>query len=450
MKKIITLIILILLNTSIPYTFGKSNAIKETSIPADAKKVNEVDSKARKKNSNLFSKIFHAPPEKPIPNIRTDIFEVYFIDGFKYKKPANYARTAAVQALVQEINQAEISVDFAVFGFSSQPELLKSLLKARSRGVQIRWVTDMTPWNFNFYNSGTKEVLKAIPTCVTDYLTDKKLLEYHLSKGWKTYNGTLMHNKYFVIDNKVVWTGSTNISSACSGGYNTNVSILIRSEEIANLYTQDFEKMYVEKSFHRDKAVLYKKDIALKDNSDAQIYFSPTNKILYEGILPVIDNSKNYVYMPIFYLTSEPIFDALKNAQKRGVDVKIIADAHYATDQHSKIKELREAGLLIKVENWGGKMHMKSLIVDDEYSIFGSCNFTKSGINQGDENMVILKNFIIAKKFKEKFESYWIIIPDKWLYETPKPEGPDSFGSCSDGLDNDHDGLIDKNDPDCQ
>lgn len=63
--------------------------------------------------------------------------------------------------------------------------------------------------------------------------------------------------------------------------------------------------------------------------------------------------------------------------------------------------------------------------------------------------MVILENPIIAKKFKEKFNFYWKIIPDKWLYKTPQAEGPDSLGSCSDGLDNDHNRLIDKADPKC-
>ena len=50
---------------------------------------------------------------------------------------------------------------------------------------------------------------------------------------------------------------------------------------------------------------------------------------------------------------------------------------------------------------------------------------------------------------KRIFLEYWKIIPDNWLYATPKPEGKDSIGSCSDGLDNDHNGLTDKEDPNC-
>lgn len=416
-------------------------------IPDEAKKINEVDSEQNKREGR--KQLFHKKPEKPVPLAHTANIDLYTIDGFNYKKPANYARTATVQALIKEIDKAQCSIDFAVFGFSSQPELMEAILKAQKRGVKVRWVVDMTPWNFNFYG-GTKYALKQLPDYASDYLADKKLLEKYQARGTTTFNGNLIHDKYFIIDKKVVWTGSTNISSSCSGGYNTNNAVVVYSDKIADLYTQDFNKMFEQKLFHKEKPVLYAKNIVLNDGSVVSVFFSPNPNILSDGVLPVIDNAKNYIYMPVFYLTSEPIFEALLKAQKRGVDVKIIADAHYATTQHSKIDEIRGLGLKVKAENWGGKMHMKSLIADDEYIIVGSCNFTNTGIKNNDENMMIIKNPVLAKAFKSKFENYWQIIPEKWLYATPQPEGVDSIGSCSDGLDNDHNGLTDKADPKCQ
>lgn len=418
-----------------------------TKIPDEAKKINEVDSEQNK--SRQIKPIFHKKPEKPIPLARTESLDLYTIDGFNYKKPANYARTGTIQALIKEIDKAQCSIDFAVFGFSGQPELMSAIQKAQKRGVKVRWVVDMTPWNFNFYN-GTKYAIKDLPNYASDYLADKKLLEKYQAKGATNFNGNLIHDKYFIIDKKVVWTGSTNISTSCSGGYNTNNAVVVYSDKIADLYTQDFNKMFEQKLFHKEKPVLYAKDIELKDGSIVSVFFSPNPCILSDGVLPIIDNAKSYIYMPVFYLTSEPIFEALLKAQKRGVDVKIIADAHYANTQHSKIDEIRGLGLKVKAENWGGKMHMKSLISDDEYIIVGSCNFTNTGIKNNDENMMIIKNPILAKAFKGKFEYYWQIIPQKWLYATPQAEGADSIGSCSDGLDNDHNGLTDKNDPKCQ
>lgn len=452
MKKIFKFAILFILIFNFPLNVKGEVLVSindsKQNVPSYAKIMNEVDSTAKNKDFQNFFHWVHKKPEEAIPYVKTQNIELYFIDGYKYKKPANYARSSAAQVLIREINSAQKTINFAVFGFSSQPEILKALLKAKKRGVQIRWVVDMTPWNFNFYG-GTKYTLKILPNYKTDYETDKATLERYQKKGVKNYNGTLIHDKYFIFDKKVVWTGSTNISSSGTGGYNTNISALIKSPKIAELYTLDFEKMFVQSLFHKNKPVLSQKGILLEDNSVVDVFFSPNSTILDDGILPIINSAKQYIYVPIFYLTNQTIYDALYDAKTRGVDVKIILDAHSATNQYSKIKEIRELGIPIKVENWGGKMHMKSLVSDDTYIILGSCNFTNTGINKNDENLIIIKNIDLAKGFKTKFLEYWKIIPDNCLYATPKPEGKDSIGSCSDGLDNDHNGLTDKEDPNC-
>lgn len=40
---------------------------------------------------------------------------------------------------------------------------------------------------------------------------------------------------FFIINNKIVWTGSTNISDSGTGGYNANIAILIENEKFASL-----------------------------------------------------------------------------------------------------------------------------------------------------------------------------------------------------------------------
>ena len=62
----------------------------------------------------------------------------------------------------------------------------------------------------------------------------------------------------------------------------------------------------------------------------------------------------------------------------------------------------------VKIENWPGKMHMKSMIIDDEKLIIGSMNFTKQGENINDENCLIIKSAPeLAKKYKEHFLTLW-------------------------------------------
>ena len=111
---------------------------------------------------------------------------------------------------------------------------------------------------------------------------------------------------------------------------------------------------------------------------------------------------------------------------------------------------MRANGVPVKIENYAGKMHSKTMIADDKYSIIGSMNFSKSGETKNDENTIVLENAEAAKYLKRFFLYQWDRIPDKWLNGYPRAEGWESIGSCTDGIDNDYDGLTDALDTGCQ
>ena len=106
--------------------------------------------------------------------------------------------------------------------------------------------------------------------------------------------------------------------------------------------------------------------------------------------------------------------------------------------------------LLVKTENYAGKMHSKSMIVDDKYTIIGSMNFSNSGENKNDENLILIKDSELTKFYKEFFLYQWKKIDNKWLYQNVRAESKDSIGSCYDGIDNNYDGLIDSEDLACK
>ena len=151
----------------------------------------------------------------------------------------------------------------------------------------------------------------------------------------------------------------------------------------------------------------------LKITTIIAIYFSPKSNTYKNGIKQLIQNAKRYIYIPIFYLTHPNIAKELIKAKNRGVDIKIILDATAAKNKYSKHKILRANGIKVKVENFGGKMHCKSIIIDDKYIVTGSMNLTKAGINKNDENTLIIKNPKLAKQYKKYFLTLWKKIPIK-------------------------------------
>jgi hypothetical protein len=131
------------------------------------------------------------------------------------------------------------------------------------------------------------------------------------------------------------------------------------------------------------------------------------------------------------------------------VQVRVLMDATGARNEYSKHELLRAAGIPVKVENWGGKIHMKSAAIDGQVVIAGSMNWTSSGEYNNDENTMLIKSPQIAAQYHDWFEKTWTAMPDTLLVVNPDPESQLSTTACSDGVDNDYDDRIDMDDPGC-
>ncbi|MDE0450795.1 MAG: phospholipase D-like domain-containing protein [Gammaproteobacteria bacterium] len=169
------------------------------------------------------------------------------------------------------------------------------------------------------------------------------------------------------------------------------------------------------------------------------------------AVQPLVARAKSTIDVSIFFLTHKYVTADLIDAHRRGVRVRIIVDATSATNGYTKHELLRVAGLPLKVENWGGKMHAKAAAIDGEFLIVGSMNWTSAGDSANDENTLILRSRRLAAEYGVWFEHLWQSIPDRWLPRgaRPDPESPDSRSACADGVDNDFDELVDSDDPGC-
>ncbi len=348
--------------------------------------------------------------------------------------PHKRCTTDFCTTLVRQINSANSSIDMALYGYTDVLDVTTALRHAIQRGVNVRMVYDVNAKGSNFYPD-TFNLAKLIPDSKGDY-------------GESQYQSSIMHNKFFIFDKKTVLTGSANISFTDLSGFNSNAIVLINSPEIANIYEQEFEQMY-NNNFHGKKAKIEHKENILLGESIVSVYFSPTDKVITDKIIPLINNAHKYIYIPAFVITHKRFTQALINAKARGVDVRVILDATNARNQHTTHETLRKNNILVKTENYAGKMHAKSIIIDDNYLVIGSMNFSKSGENRNDENVLIIENPYLTKYYKDFFNYLWKKIPDIWLTKNAASESHDSLGSCFDGIDNDFDGKIDSADSGC-
>jgi hypothetical protein len=423
---------------------AKYKIVKRDSLDAEATpckachNLNNKEAKAKTKN----------PQKKDVPQIpnvmqyanKKDIYEtenikIFFIDLNEIFTPSNKCKHASCKALKNEIDNSKTSIDFAIYGINNQPEIVNALINAKNRGVKVRWVYDINKSSQNYYEDNEK-----LAQIITDYNTDEAYENANQS--------AIMHNKFFVFDNQKVWTGSANITTTDLSGFNANYSVLINSKELADIYTKEFEQMY-NGNFHKYKTTISPVEIKI-GNSTIEALFSPKNDIVNTRIIPLINNAKEYIYLPVFFISHKGIANALIDARQRGVEVRVIHDATNSHANNSTHKMLRTGGVKVKTENYAGKMHMKSMVIDDKISVIGSMNFTNSGNNKNDENVLIINDSNIAKFIKNNFIYLWNKIPEKYEHYDPRAESKESVGSCEDGIDNNFDNKIDAQDEGCR
>src|SRR5574344_1781157 len=369
------------------------------------------------------------------PNLvyNSSAIKLLLSDFTKNLKPDITCKNVLCREVVGQINSSQNTLDMALYGYMKIPAINRALDGAIQRGVNVRFVYDVNSSGQNLYPD-TFYLVNLLKNSQGDINSQASNLKY---------SNALMHNKFMIIDGKTVITGSANLTPSDLSGFNSNNLLIIHSDEIAKIYETEFEQMFLKK-FHNQKN---KNEIS--QNSEIQIYFSPQDKIITNKIIPLIKKSQKYIYIPSFLITHKAFADSLIEAKNRGVVVKIMLDAVNANSKSTQLSYLRKNGIEVKVENFAGKLHQKTIVIDDLYTISGSMNFSKSGENINDENVVIIRNNGIALFYKDFFQYLWVKIPDKWLKRIPRAESFDSIGSCYDGVDNNFDGKIDKFDSGC-
>ena len=161
------------------------------------------------------------------------------------------------------------------------------------------------------------------------------------------------------------------------------------------------------------------------DDGPAPVYEKYIGENVY---LNLINQATKYVYITTPYLIVDHLLmNALENAAKRGVDVKIITPG--IPDKKIIYSVTRDSyGSLIKAgvkifEYKPGFLHAKTIIVDDEISMIGTINFDYRSLVHHFECGCLMINNSSLKEIKEDFLNILkeCKIPSKKVYSSKNP-----------------------------
>jgi phosphatidylserine/phosphatidylglycerophosphate/cardiolipin synthase-like enzyme len=294
------------------------------------------------------------------------------------------------EALADAIHAARLSLDVAVYSLNLW-SIRDALLDAYRRGVNVRIVMESD-------NMDSDEA-QALIAAGIPILGDRR-------EG-------LMHNKFVVIDRQEVWSGSMNFT--IGGAYQDNNNLFrIRSLEIAQDYTQEFNEMFVEDKFGPD-VVADRVGAAeglpahspypslMIGDTTLEIYFSPDDGVAAR-LVTLIQSAQESIYFMAYSFTSNDIGAAMMERAQAGVTVAGVMDAGQVNSgQGSEYDPFRQVGLDVRLDGNPGLMHHKVIIIDRSIVITGSYNFSASAEEVNDENLIVIYNADVAAQYLAEF-----------------------------------------------
>jgi len=308
--------------------------------------------------------------------------------GLYYTNPGvpNFKKTNIEnpeKALIRLIKNAKKSFYGAFYEISSK-NIAMALLLAHKRGVNVKLITD------------------------SDNM-DNNIVRLIYKKGIMVRDDArsgLMHNKFAVIDENIVWTGSYNLTNNGSNKNNNN-AIEIHSKDLACIYNNEFFEMFKYRIFGNKKELgpfssIRKKYYVKIGNTNINVYFSPEDNI-ERIILKKIKKASKSIHFMAFSFTSNKIGEMMIQKFKKGIEVYGIFEKIGAKSRHSEFIKMKIEGLPVRLDKNKNRMHHKVIIIDKRRVLTGSYNFSKSANKRNDENILMIDNKKIAKEYLKEF-----------------------------------------------
>jgi phosphatidylserine/phosphatidylglycerophosphate/cardiolipin synthase-like enzyme len=345
------------------------------------------------------SGVFGTESPTPVANVPTAVnasgtwWEVYFTDPVNLKDPANW-QSSIEGRLIEKIHAAQSSIHIASFEFDLTP-IAEALIEAKQRGVDVRWVTD-DEHGLEADSEPGHGQFEMLQNAGIEIRSDER--------------SALMHNKFWIFDGQIVWTGSTNITE--SGVFKQdNNTIVIQSPELAAIYEREFQEMWDGEFGPRSPSQL-DEQVTTVDGTQIVVVFTSEDPALENAIIPIVKSATKSIRFLTFSFTDYPLADAMSQRAKEGVDVAGVFETVGSETEAAELRTLMCRKLPVKQDGNPSFLHHKVIVVDERIVITGSMNYSTNAEESNDENVIIIDNAEIARLYLQEFERVWSLAND--------------------------------------
>lgn len=179
----------------------------------------------------------------------------------------------------------------------------------------------------------------------------------------------LKHRKIVVIDDKLVFLGSANMTTTSLVAHD-NLSVGLYHPELARYLTSNPKDPFYFKG--------------------GELWLLPHKEAL-NRLLSLIKGAKEKIFVSMFTLTHPILVEKLALAHKQGIEVTVAIDYFAGRGSSAKALEtLRQSGVQILLSQGQQLLHHKWMRIDDKTLVMGSANWTKAAFSANQDFFLIL------------------------------------------------------------
>lgn len=405
--------------------------------------------------------------------------------------------------LINRLNQATTSIDFATYEINL-PGIVDTLIAKAAEGIDVRVIADAKDATDSHYSERFKIMRLQVEKMVrgqdgkvgtaddiyvfsdspmfavedssarTDFGLPSTLEDFPLEtvavgsgdvtgylfvdaeeKSTDAYYspGTQMHNKFAVIDDRWVFTGSWNFTVTGLYGTESNMEqgildgnqqhvVEINWPALADVFEVEFNEMWGSSELSPDKVAANFNTRKIDNTTHevdvkgkiVEIYFSAGDDAVGKMREVVKTSADVNTYFTIFAWSDQGLVDELKNLWEgsyndmegtlTGFDIKGVFDQSFwnqwwsasvdmtgrtASQESANNPNTRWANPApVYQDNESRKLHSKTMLIDADTSsdptvIVGSTNWSNNGNNINDENLLFIHDEAITNQFLQEF-----------------------------------------------
>ena len=315
---------------------------------------------------------------------------------------------ATFQAMFTAIQNAQSHINLETYILEDDEvgnRFAQALIQKQAQGVQVNLLYDSVGTM-----STPKEFFQRLTDGGVNTLEFNPVNPFAARSDWEVNQRD--HRKLLIVDGTTAFLGGVNISSVYSGGSFSSASRR-RPEgglpwrdthlQIEGPVVGEFQKLFLA-TWEKQKgdalsASEYLPQLTNRGREVVRAIGSSPDEpysLIYATLLSAIGSAETSAYLTNAYFVPDPqLLAALKEAVRRGVDVKLILPS--ATDSwmvfhagRSYYTELLEGGVKI-YERHEALLHSKTVLIDGVWATVGSTNLDwRSFLHNDEVNAVIL------------------------------------------------------------